>query len=66
VVSGILCPAWLWLLAFFDDLIHGHRIDDDWVDDERIDELSDRRGSRRPRVPLRGRCSRAGAWRHRR
>jgi uncharacterized RDD family membrane protein YckC len=22
-----LCPAWLWLLAFFDDLIHDHRID---------------------------------------
>jgi hypothetical protein len=31
-VSGILCPAWLWLLVFFglanDDLIYHHRIDE--------------------------------------
>jgi len=59
--------AWLWLLAFFDDLIRDHRIDekrrtdDDWIDDDWIDELSDQRGSHRPKLPVRHRCRRAGA-----
>jgi hypothetical protein len=42
-----LCLAWLWLLAFFDDLTYDHRIDEGRTDDDRIDELSDRRRSRR-------------------
>jgi hypothetical protein len=53
--------AWLWLLAFFDDLTYDHRIDEGRTDDDWIDELSDRRGSRHASAPLRHRCRRASA-----
>ena len=45
----------------YDDLIYDHRNDEGRTDDDRIDELSDRRRSRRPKPPLRHRCRRAGA-----